>query len=116
MKIEFVGVFTAVKFNGVTSGSVACTLKVKLEPSATVLEPMEPKTGARLTLVTVIATTSVSIKLPSDTLKVTLYTPAWVKLGLKVNEPAPLPLSKKVALVGTLTAVKVNGVKSGSVA
>src|SRR3990172_3963434 len=61
-----------------------------------------------------MATTSVSNKLPSLALKVTLYTPDWVKLGLKVNEPAPFPLSKNVALVGTLAAVKVGVVPFGS--
>src|SRR4030067_560016 len=114
--LELVGLLTTVKVGVVPSGSEAVNLKTKLCPSFTLLGPMAARTGGRLTLFTVMATTSVSAKLPSEAIKVTLYTLAWVKSGLKVKLPAPLAESTKLELVGLLTTLKLGVVPSGSVA
>src|SRR3989337_514388 len=78
---------------------------------------MESKTGDLLTLFTVIATTSLSA--PADVyeaMKVTLKGPDCVKSGLNVSEPAPLPESTKVLLVGAFRLVKIILSASKSVA
>src|SRR3989304_5166112 len=78
---------------------------------------MESKTGERLTLFTVMATTSVSAPPNvSEAMKVTLKTPPCVKSGEKVKLPAALAESTKLELVGLLTTVRDGIVPSGSVA
>src|SRR3989304_5334712 len=80
------------------------------------LAPMLLSTGARLALPTVMATTSLSAKLPSLAIKVTLYVPDWKKVGVQLKEPAPLAESTKTAPEGGLTADRDKTVPSGSVA
>ena len=45
-----------------------------------------------------------------------LYIPAWIKLGVQLKLPVPLPLSINVAPLGSDDVVKVGVVASGSVA
>ena len=86
------GTPTALIVGVVASGSVAESLKVSNTPSLTLFAPIAASTGARLTLLTVIATISESASVPSEAIKVTLYTPDCVKLGVQLNVPVPLPL------------------------
>ncbi len=100
----------------VRSGSVAVILKFRLEFSLTLFGPIAARTGGRLTSLTVIATSSESVRVPSEVMNRTLNTPACVKLGLKLNDPVPLPLSVKLAFTGTFSATKVGVEPSGSIA
>ena len=86
-------------------------------PSVTDLAPIVLKTGAWLPdSVTVMVTTSLSVRAPSEARKVTLKLPAWVKSGVQSNVAVPLPLSVKVAPVGSTELLKLGVVPSGSAA
>ncbi len=108
------GTPTALIVGVVPSGSVAVSLNVRSTPSLTLFAPIVARIGARFTLLTVIATTSLSARAPSDAMTVTLKTPLCVKSGLKLKVPVPLPLFVNVALVGTLSALRVGIVPSAS--
>ena len=99
------------------SASVAAMLKLRLTPSVTDLAPMAARTGAWLpTSLTVIETISESMATPSEALKVTVKVPLWVKSGVQLNEPLPLPLSTKVAPEGKAEVKRAGVVPSGSMA
>ena len=56
---------------------------------------------------TVIWTVSLSQATVSQAINVTLYIPLWVKSGVKVKTPEPLPESEKEELGGRLRAERV---------
>jgi len=68
------------------SGSAAVTTTDSGEPSATVAVAGAVTTGARSTLVTVIAVVAEPER-AFVAVNVTLYVPAWVKLGVQLNVP-----------------------------
>ena len=64
-KVALVGRVEVVKVGVVKSASLALIPRFRLAPSATVCGPIAAKTGAWLVFVTVIATISESVALPS---------------------------------------------------
>lgn len=70
------GMLPAEQVRGSSSGSVAERLKVRVEPACTDLGPRCGWVGGRLTLFTVMVTSSLSASWPSDTEKLTWYVPA----------------------------------------
>src|SRR3990172_5175727 len=98
------------------SGSLELMLKPNNWFSLVLRAPMAFSTGARFTLFTVMTTTSLSAKVASLAINVTLYVPAWVNDGVQVKRPLPFRESTKTAPAGRLTALKEGTVKSGAVA
>jgi hypothetical protein len=78
--------------------------------------PFASATGARSTSVTVIAVEAIAMPpFPSLARNVTLYVPAWVKLGVQLNVPeVPPAFAVNVAPVGSPRAVSVMVSPSGS--
>ncbi|MDD4940367.1 MAG: hypothetical protein PHE65_00495 [Candidatus Omnitrophica bacterium] len=96
------------------SGSVAVIVKVNAEFSAIALLPIADKTGAQLTLFTVIVISSKSVPNPSLTEKrMPAYVPDWLHVGVQVNTLVEV---LNDAPAGKLLAEYVNVSPSASVA
>ena len=101
----------------VLSASEAVTTKLRLTFSVVLRAPMELKTGVWLPAsVTVIVTTSLSESKPSEAMKVILYVPLWMKLGIQSKSALPFKLSVKVTPDGRAEVEKVGVVPSASAA
>src|SRR3989338_1656682 len=97
----------AVMVTASPSGSEAAIPNCKSCPSLTALLPIAPRTGARFTLLTITRIVSESVDTPSETVKVTTYTPACVKLGVHENTWLP-KLAPAMSLVAVAENVKAS--------